>query len=114
MIATANETNPAKPLNILNLSPAETVTGGGLVGVEVGVVGVVIPLVGGPVTVTFGVGVETVTVVPVLVLVVAVDTAAQFADWGMSLALEPVTISKFAQLILVLLAKWTTKLRLPK
>lgn len=74
MIATATETNPAKLSNILNLSPAETVTGVGVpVGVEVGEeVGVE--------TITFGVGVETITVVPVLVLLVAVDTAAQFAD----------------------------------
>jgi hypothetical protein len=110
VIATEKETNPAKLLNILNLSPAETVTGVGLVGVEVGEeVGVV--------TVTFGVGVETITMVPVLVLLmllVAVDTAAQFGDWGMSLALVPVTISKFAQVIRVLLAKCRTKLRLPK
>lgn len=63
MTATANDTSPTKPLNNCRLLPAETVTGVGPVGVAAGVEGAVVtPEVGGPVTVTFGVDVETVAV----------------------------------------------------
>jgi len=102
MIAAANETKPKTPLSPFTLPP-ETVTGvvvatGGFV--EAGTV----PVVDG--AVTFPDGVET--------AVLVTGPAEHWEDVGMSLALEPSTMAKLAQVMRVLLEKWITKLRLPK
>jgi hypothetical protein len=103
MIAAPNEISPNALLIPCILLPADTVTGGVVPTggfVEAGVLPV------GLGTVVFPDGVET--------AVVVTGPAEHSDDVGMSLALDPSTTAKLAQLMRVLFEKWTTKLRLPK